>query len=346
MGLAVRVSVLALLVGTVLAAAGSDSETTSAPTPTAAPSPAPTSTAVPTPSPIPSPSATPSPEPTPEPTPEVQALFEYSRAVNLLRAAQYEDAIPAYGLVIRLLPDFALAYNGRGVANYHEERLGPALEDFNRAIELKPEFADAYVNRALVYRDQGDTESAIADLEEALSIYEADRDIVKRIEVSLLLDAQRLTDVAQFRVVLDRTLLKHPVVGRRHALGAELLHDRLALRHRDVLGLHRDFLRAKPAEHAGKFIRQAALAHDRGNLRRLALNLLLETGIADDPDLPRAAHHSPTVVTDEAGQVTDVAGIAHQQRVGTPAAQPLPQRLKPRGQRCRRASGAARVPSL
>ena len=187
MGLAVRLSVL-LLVGTVLVAACSDSETASVPTPTAAPPPAPTSTVVPTPSPVPSPSATPSPEPTPEPTPEVQALFEYSRAVNLLRAAQYEDAIPAYGLVIRLLPDFALVYNGRGIAYYNEERLALALDDFNRSIELKLEFADAYVNRALVYRDQGAMENAIADLEEALSIYEADRDIVKSIEVSLLLE--------------------------------------------------------------------------------------------------------------------------------------------------------------
>jgi tetratricopeptide (TPR) repeat protein len=161
---------LVAVAGALLVAACSDSGSSGQPTPTTEPLPTPIIAATATPSPLPEPSPTPSPEPDPSPTPEIQALFEYMRAVNLLEAAQYEDAIPAYGLVIRKLPDLAIAYNGRGLAYYHEERLALALEDFSKAIELKSGYADAYANRAVVHRDQGDTEKATADLEKAIEL--------------------------------------------------------------------------------------------------------------------------------------------------------------------------------
>ena len=109
------------------------------------------------------------------------------QAVRLLDVQEFERAIPAYGLVLRRMPDFHLALHGRGIAYYHEERLDRALKDFDRAIELKPDFADAYVSRALLLRDQGDTQKAIADVERALSLYDPVRDARQMAEATLIL---------------------------------------------------------------------------------------------------------------------------------------------------------------
>ena len=122
------------LVGAALIAAACS--TTTPATPTATPVPVPTAT--PTPVPTPLLTATPTPEPTPTATAEPpDVLFRYTQAVRLLRAAQWEDAIPAFDIVLRVLPDFAEAYHGRGLAFYQNEQEEPALEDFNKAIELK-----------------------------------------------------------------------------------------------------------------------------------------------------------------------------------------------------------------
>lgn len=121
------------------------------------------------------PTSKPKLEPTIAPTPTAElpdALFPYTRAVQLLRAAQYEDAIPQFGMVIRILPDFAKAYHGRGLAYYHDEQLELAIEDFNKAIELKPDFADAYRNRGVTHLNSGNIIRGTLDLQTALSIYE------------------------------------------------------------------------------------------------------------------------------------------------------------------------------
>ena len=170
---------------------------------TATPRPVPTATATPAPTPSPTPTATPTsvptatpvPPPTPTPTPTSEppdVLFRYTSAVQLLQAAQYEEAIPQFGIVIRVLPDFAQAYHGRGLAYYRSETPQEelALEDFTKAIELKPDFADAYRNRGVLYINRSDLRRAAADLQMALELYTKAGDIVKAAEVLSLLTGE------------------------------------------------------------------------------------------------------------------------------------------------------------
>ena len=171
----------------------------SSPEPT--PTPEPTSTPAPTATSEPEP--TPTPEPTPEPTPTpsgqpTRGLFEYIRAVAYLEANLWEEAIPAYGLVIRILPDLAVAYHGRGYAYYNEaieeendNLFKPAMEDYDKAIELKPEFARAYKDRAVLRHRLGDTDAAIADLERAIRYYDPGRQPVGLNEARGLLSEWR-----------------------------------------------------------------------------------------------------------------------------------------------------------
>ncbi len=117
-----------------------------------------------------------------------KALFEYTEAVYLSRATEYKDAIAAYSHVLRIMPDFALAYYGRGVAYHEEEQFKKALEDFDNAIKSDPLLARAYKGRALTYLEIGDEENSITDLNMAISLYHSRRDALNIIEARILLD--------------------------------------------------------------------------------------------------------------------------------------------------------------
>ena len=114
--------------------------------------------------------------PSATPTAEIKLpdpLFQYTRAVNLLKAAHYKEAIPEFGIVLRILPNFAQAYHGRGLAYYNNEQENLALNDFNKAIELKPDYAQAYRNRGILYMNAGNFSNGTYDLEKAIDLYEA-----------------------------------------------------------------------------------------------------------------------------------------------------------------------------
>ena len=115
-----------------------------------------------------------------------------------MQANLWGDAIPAFGLVVRILPDLAQGYHGRGGAYYNESKekennnlFEPALEDLDKAIELKPDFAEAYKDRALLHRDLGNSEKAISDMEKAISFYDPARQRTRLAEARRLLDELR-----------------------------------------------------------------------------------------------------------------------------------------------------------
>jgi len=103
-------------------------------------------------------------------------LFDYMNGVRYLNAREYDDAIAKLSIVIRLIPDFELPYNYRGVAYYHNEQKQLALEDFNKSIELNPKLAIAYRNRGILHLNLGNNQKARSDLSSAKSIYENEND--------------------------------------------------------------------------------------------------------------------------------------------------------------------------
>ena len=159
---------------TLIACAAPAPEPTPTPEPTAIPEPTPMPT--PTPEPTPEPEPTSTPEPTPTPGAVSSGLFEYMRAVRLLRVQEFGEAVIQFDLVIRLQPDFARAYYGRGEAFYGDERYDLALQDFEKSIELEPEFPGPYIGRAKLHIDSDEREEAIEDLRTALRVANPIRD--------------------------------------------------------------------------------------------------------------------------------------------------------------------------
>ena len=85
-------------------------------------------------------------------------------------ALKLEEAIAAYDEAIRLNPNYAEAYNNRGVAKDALGQHDGAIADFDEAIRLKSEFAEAYNNRGAAKNALGRHDGAIADFDEAIRL--------------------------------------------------------------------------------------------------------------------------------------------------------------------------------
>jgi len=97
-----------------------------------------------------------------------QSLTE--KGLKELRSGKYELAIATCNQAIDQNPQDAAAFLYRGRAYQFRNAMGDparAIADFSEAIRLVPDSADAYYSRAIVYRDLGQTELALADDKQA-----------------------------------------------------------------------------------------------------------------------------------------------------------------------------------
>ena len=77
-----------------------------------------------------------------------QAFEYYLKGLELDHQEKFAEAVILFDQAVKLKPDFAEAYDRRGVARTKMLQYGSALRDIRHAIELRPEFADAYIHRA------------------------------------------------------------------------------------------------------------------------------------------------------------------------------------------------------
>jgi tetratricopeptide (TPR) repeat protein/serine/threonine protein kinase len=94
----------------------------------------------------------------------------FNQARSEADAEQNDKAVADYTEAIRLKPDYAEAYNGRGQAYFKLQQFDKAISDYGDAIRIKPDFAEAYSNRGFTYTRIGQFEKALADCNEAIRI--------------------------------------------------------------------------------------------------------------------------------------------------------------------------------
>jgi len=136
-----------------------------------------------------------------------QANDWYEKGRREFLNREYDAAIKSYASAISLNPNFAIAYNNRGLAYWYKGNndktiedcskaisLNPnpahlamaynnrglgywkkreydrAFEDYNKAISLDPNLAQAYNNRGLIYWTKGENGRAIEDYNKAISL--------------------------------------------------------------------------------------------------------------------------------------------------------------------------------
>ena len=82
-----------------------------------------------------------------------------------LREAQYDRAIQDFDQAIRINPNFAHAYNGRGLAySLARAEYDRAIQDVYQAIRINTNLSAAFLLRSLAKRAKGDSVGAAADL--------------------------------------------------------------------------------------------------------------------------------------------------------------------------------------
>lgn len=101
---------------------------------------------------------------------ELSAEQCFERAFQNVEQGHFDAGIANYDEAIRLKPDYAMAYNNRGIAHSKSGDLRHALLDFTEAIGLEPEFAEFYNHRGLAYHKQQDYHNAILDYTEAIEL--------------------------------------------------------------------------------------------------------------------------------------------------------------------------------
>jgi tetratricopeptide (TPR) repeat protein len=114
-----------------------------------------------------------------------QAAADYSEAIRLEpdnavayngrgvawhQLAGYDRALEDFNQAMRLSPDYAAPYFRRGDTYYSLNDFNQAIEDYNRAIQIDPKNKYTYIKRAWVYRFQGDYDPPIADYTVAIQI--------------------------------------------------------------------------------------------------------------------------------------------------------------------------------
>ncbi len=95
----------------------------------------------------------------------------WQRGVKKEISGDYEGAVADFTKAIEIDPNYAPAYDSRGIAHF---RLGNnvelALADFSKAIEIDPENVNAYSNRCSAYRILKQWANAANDCDRAVEI--------------------------------------------------------------------------------------------------------------------------------------------------------------------------------
>jgi tetratricopeptide (TPR) repeat protein len=105
--------------------------------------------------------------------------------IAMLDAQQYAESERAFQQVAHLRPDYADAYTNIALADFQWQRYSDAFDALQQALNRSPHNARALYYLALVERNQGHLDAAIADLREVTAQFPGSRDAHRELGFSL-----------------------------------------------------------------------------------------------------------------------------------------------------------------
>jgi len=98
------------------------------------------------------------------------ALAYNSLGYTLGKKGQIDEAIGQFQEAIRLKSDYAEAHYNLGTALYLKGRNDEAIRQFQEAVRLKPDYIDAHYNLGIALSKQGQTDEAIRQFQEVIRL--------------------------------------------------------------------------------------------------------------------------------------------------------------------------------
>ena len=98
------------------------------------------------------------------------AVEATDRGNDFYFAKNYAQALAAYDEAITLNPNFAEAYNNRGIVKYELGQYAEAVSNYTMAIKLHANFVEALNNRGNAYAALGQFQNAAQDLQAAIKL--------------------------------------------------------------------------------------------------------------------------------------------------------------------------------
>ena len=108
---------------------------------------------------------------------ELARVYIFRGTARYWKKDEFNTAITDYTNAIELDPEYAEAYNYRGIAYLSRGDFNNAIVDYTEAIELDQEFTDAYKDRAIAYLGSNDFYNAITDYTKAIQLDPDDTNI-------------------------------------------------------------------------------------------------------------------------------------------------------------------------
>lgn len=94
----------------------------------------------------------------------------FNRAADLYYKGNFEFSLKAFEKAIQLKPDWAEAWNNKGILLGKLGKHDKALKAAETAIELKPDLGGGWYTCACAYARKGNKEKAISDLKKAIKL--------------------------------------------------------------------------------------------------------------------------------------------------------------------------------
>lgn len=123
--------------------------------------------------------------------------------IALLDAQQYAGSVAAFQHVAKLRADYADAYTNIAIAQIQWERYDEARPNLEQSLKLAPGNARALYYRALVERNEGNLDGAIADLELVVKSFPRSRDAHRELGFSFYQQHHYPEARAEYETVQD-----------------------------------------------------------------------------------------------------------------------------------------------
>ena len=137
----------------------------------------------------------------PQPNENKEWMRWNNYGIALLDAQQYAASVEAFEHVAKLRPDYADVYTNMAIVEIQWERYSEARPHLAKALELAPNNARALYYSALVERNEGNLDLAIADLQTVVAAFPQSRDAHRELAFSFYQQHKYPAAMAQYQAV-------------------------------------------------------------------------------------------------------------------------------------------------